>query len=174
LTRECEQHPELRPGSGVATLDDKPHMDGLKLHPSAKPNAAEQAVADYCNDCIDLDSPCDCLQACGFSEELVANPRCPVCGGTGRPSVKTLVAGIDALNCEIDQLAGITWQVGDTPALFILVVVPPTAVSGQQRTSLAMRIRARALALTGRSTVVPAPCKPFTGSAPICSSSAGI
>jgi hypothetical protein len=106
LTRECEQHSELRPGSGVATLDYKPHMDGLKLHPSAKPNAAEQAVADYCNDCIDLDSLCDCLQACGSSEELLANPRCPVCGGTGRPSVKTLVAGIDALNCEIDQLAG--------------------------------------------------------------------
>ena len=87
MSRIYEQERESIPRSGTATT-------------------TEQAIADYCSPSIDLDSPCNCIEAYGFREELLANPRCPVCGGTGRPSVKALIVGIDALNSEIDQLAG--------------------------------------------------------------------
>jgi hypothetical protein len=48
-------------------------------------------------------------------EQLLANPSCPACGGTGRPTVTTLVAGPDALNVEIDHLASTAGDIR-TPA----------------------------------------------------------
>jgi hypothetical protein len=105
MSRNYEQHPEIFPSAAVVVADFDPDTEGGKTDVHAEPRATQHAVAEYCHPTITLGEPCDCIQAYGFSEQLLANPHCPVCGGTGRPSQKTLVAGIDALNSEIDQLA---------------------------------------------------------------------
>ena len=103
MSRNYGQHPEISPGLAVAEYE--PGVNGWKGDARAELKGVNEVVADYCNPAIELGMPCDCIQAHGYSEQLLADPHCPVCGGTGRPTRKTLVAGIDALNGEIDQLA---------------------------------------------------------------------
>jgi hypothetical protein len=105
MSRNYEQHPEMFSSPAVAVADYDPDADGWKAGARAELRALQQAVADYCHPSIELGEPCDCLQAGGPRELLLANPGCPACGGTGRPTRKTLVAGLDALNGEIGQLA---------------------------------------------------------------------
>ena len=115
MSRNFEQHPEMFPSPVVAVADDDPDTDGRKADVHAELRATQQAVAEYCHPTITLGEPCDCIQAYGPRERLLASPHCPVCGGTGRPTVTTLVAGLDALNGEIDQLASTAGDVC-TPA----------------------------------------------------------
>jgi hypothetical protein len=105
MSRNYEQHPEMFPSPAVAVADYDPDADGWKADARAELEAAKEAVADYCNSAIELGAPCDSVQAYGPSEQLLAKSHCQLCGGTGRPTKKTLVAGIDALNSKIDQLA---------------------------------------------------------------------
>ena len=93
------------PSLAAPAREYDPDQDGWKADARPELRATQQAVADYCNPAIALGEPCDCIQAYGPREQLLANPHCQLCGGTGRPTKKTLVAGIDALNSKIDQLA---------------------------------------------------------------------
>jgi hypothetical protein len=93
------------PSLAAPARDYNPGEDGWQADARAEPRAAQQAVANYCNPAITLEEPCDGIQAYGPREQLLANPSCPACGGTRRPTRKTLVAGIDALNSLIDELA---------------------------------------------------------------------
>jgi hypothetical protein len=105
MSRNYEQHPEMFPSSAVTVANYDPNADGSRANAEAELKAVEDAVAEYCNPAITLGEPCDCIQAYGPREQLLADPSCLACGDTGRPSQKTLIAGIDALNCLIDQLA---------------------------------------------------------------------
>ncbi len=105
MSRNYEQHPEMFSSPAVVATDYDPDADGWKADARAELRALQQAVADYCHPSIELGEPWDCLQAGGPRELLLANPGCPACSGTGRPTRETLVAGLDALNGEIDQLA---------------------------------------------------------------------
>jgi hypothetical protein len=104
MNRNYEQ-PEIFPSSAVTVADDDPNADRWRADAGAELKAVEDAVAEYCNLSITLGELCDCIQAYGSREHLLANPSCPACGGTGRPTRETLVTGLDALNGEIDQLA---------------------------------------------------------------------
>ena len=105
MSRNYEQHPGMFPSSAVKVADYDPNADGWKADARAELKAVESAVADYCNPAIALGEPCDCIQAYGPGEQLLANPSCPVCSGAGRPTRETLVSGLDALNSLIDELA---------------------------------------------------------------------
>ncbi len=48
---------------------------------------------------------CGCVTATGALEQMVANPYCHACGGTGHVTQRSLVEGLDRLNNDIDQLA---------------------------------------------------------------------
>ena len=63
----------------------------------------EEALVEFCGS-INLNLPCDCVQPHGWREQMFADEDCTVCGGTGRPSVATVIAAVDHLNSEIDQL----------------------------------------------------------------------
>jgi hypothetical protein len=115
LSQTYEQHPKLFPCGGTATLDYDPDTADAR----AERKVTAQAIADYCNDSIDLDSPCECMEAYGFGEDLLPNPSCQVCSGTGRPTRNTLVAGLDGLNDEIDQLSPVAGDIC-TPAKVFL------------------------------------------------------
>ena len=104
MRRNYERHPEMFSSTAVAA-DYDPDAEGGKADAPVEFRALQQAVAEYCHPTITLGEPCDCIQAYGPSELLLANPRCPACGGTGRPIRETLVAGLDALNSLIDELA---------------------------------------------------------------------
>jgi hypothetical protein len=105
MSRNYEQHPGMFPSSAVTVADYDPNADGWRADARAELRDTQLAVADYCNPAIILGEPCDWVQAYGPREQLLANPSCPACSGTGRPTRETLVAGIDALNSLIDQLA---------------------------------------------------------------------
>ncbi len=105
MSRTFEQHPEAFPTPAVAVMGYDPDADGWKRDALAQLHAEEEAVADYCNPEINLGARCDCVQARGCSERSRVNPKCPACGGSGRPTTATLVAGIDKLAEEIDELA---------------------------------------------------------------------
>jgi hypothetical protein len=115
MSRNYEQYPGMFPSSAVTVADYDPNADGWKADARAELRATQQAVADFCNPAIILGEPCDCVQAYVPGEQLLANPSCPACSGTGRPTRETLVTGLDALNGEIDQLASTTGDIC-TPA----------------------------------------------------------
>ena len=102
MSRNYEQRPEMFP---VSRSDYDPDADGWKADARAKLKVVEDAVDDDCHEEIERDETCPCVQAHGYREEMLANPSCPACGGTGRLTQKTLVAGIDALHSLIDQFA---------------------------------------------------------------------
>jgi hypothetical protein len=60
---------------------------------------------------IQLGERCDCVQAHGPQEYMLANQHCPVCEGTGRPTVETVVAGVDQLGDAIDQLVSTAMEI---------------------------------------------------------------
>src|SRR5260370_22540738 len=93
----------LNPSLAALARDYDPDEDGWKAEAREELRATQLAVADYCNPAITLGDPCDCIQAYGPREQLLANPSCPACSGTGRPTRETLVAGIDMLSSLIDE-----------------------------------------------------------------------
>ena len=69
------------------------------------PDQIAEAVADYCNSEIELTGPCSCVQATGWSEQLLANEYCGICDGTGKVTIGSLVSKVDKLSEDIDELS---------------------------------------------------------------------
>ena len=60
-------------------------------------------IADVCG--VELTTPCQCVQASGYHEEMLASPYCPLCDGTGEATQTNLVSALDKMSEDIDQLA---------------------------------------------------------------------
>ena len=104
MRRNYERHPEMFSSTAVAA-DYDPDADGGKADAPAELRATQQPVTEYCHPQSHWANPATASKPTGPANLLLANPRCPACVGTGRPTHKTLVAGLDALNSLIDELA---------------------------------------------------------------------
>jgi hypothetical protein len=105
MTRNCEHYPETFPSHAVAVSDCGPDTDGGTVDVHSELRATEHAVAERCRSAIELGEPCDCIQVGGPPNNCGPTRIARRAVAWYGPTVTTLVAGPDALNGEIDQLA---------------------------------------------------------------------